>query len=83
MKDLKRIQGIKGSWPDFYPESLRVTQKSGAAMMAKSLMCVLKKLHSPTKDLTILIMVGGLASLMACSLFCPGLMPSGVKVKPR
>jgi hypothetical protein len=48
-----------------------VTLNSGAAMVAKSLMCVLKKLHNPTKDLTILIVVGGLASLMACSLFLP------------
>jgi hypothetical protein len=34
-------------------------------MVAKSLMCVLKKLHKPTKDLTILMFVGGLASLIA------------------
>jgi hypothetical protein len=43
----------------------------GAAMMAKSLMCVQKKLHNPTKDQTILM-----TSQIACSLICPGLMPS-------
>jgi len=48
----------------------------GAAMMAKSLMCVQKKLHNPTKDQTILMLVGGCASQIACSLFHPGLMPS-------
>ena len=52
-------------------------------MIAKSLMCVLKKLQRPTKDLTIFIVVGGLASLIACNLLRPGLMPSGVSVKPR
>jgi len=39
--------------------------------------------QSPTNDLMVLISVGGLASLMALSLFLLGLIPSGVKVKPR
>ncbi len=56
---------------------------NGAAIRAKSLMCVLKKLHRPTKDQIVLISVGGLASLMALSLFFPSLIPSGVSVKPR
>jgi len=56
---------------------------SGAAMVAKSLMCVRKKLQRATKDLTILTFVGGLASLIACNLFLPGLIPWGVNVKPR
>ena len=55
----------------------------GAVISAKSLMCVLKKLHRPMKDRIVLISVGGLASLMALSLFLPGLIPSGVRVKPR
>jgi hypothetical protein len=49
-----------GSGQYLYPESFLVTLKRGAAMTAKSLMCVLKKLQSPTKDLTILMFVGGL-----------------------
>ncbi len=57
--------------------------KSGAAMIAKFLMWVLKKLHNPTKDLMVLTSVGGLASLMAFNLFFPGLIPSGKSVKPR
>ena len=57
--------------------------KRGAAMMAKFLMCVQKKLHRLTKDLIVLTSVGGLASLIAFNLFLPGLMPSGVSVKPR
>ncbi len=57
--------------------------KSGAAMIAKFLMWVLKKLHNPTKDLIVLTSVGGLASLIAFNLFFHGLIPSGVSVKPR
>ncbi len=52
-------------------------------MMAKFFMCVRKKLHKPTKDRIVLTSVGGLASLIAFNLFFPGLMPSGVSVKPR
>ncbi len=56
---------------------------NGAAIRAKSLMCVLKKLHNPTKDQMVLMSVGGLGSFMALSLFFPGLIPSGVRVKTR
>jgi hypothetical protein len=54
---------------------------SGAAIIAKFLMRVLKKLHSPTKDRIGLISVGGFAFLMAFNLLLPGLMPAGVKSK--
>jgi len=52
-------------------------------MITKFLMCVLKKLHTPTKDMIVFTSVGGFASLMAISLFFPGLTPSGVSVKPK
>ncbi len=47
-----------------YPESFLVSLNKGAAMSAKSLMCVLKKLHNPMTDWMVLISVGGLASLI-------------------
>ena len=72
-----------GSGPPLYPESLRVSLNRGAAMMAKFLMCVRKKLHRPMKDQIVLTSVGGLASLIAFNLFFPGLILAGVKVKPR
>jgi len=65
------------------PESFLVRANNGAAIMAKSLICERKKLHSPKKDLTILTSVGGLASAIAWSLFVPGLTPFGVRTKPR
>jgi hypothetical protein len=52
-------------------------------MIANFFICVLKKLHKPTKEQIVLTSVGGLASLIAFNLFFPGLIPSGVKVKPR
>jgi len=52
-------------------------------MSEKSLMCIRKKLHNSTKDWMVLISLGGLASLIAFSLFFPGLIPSGVMVNPR
>ncbi len=48
-------------------------------MIAKFLICVLKKLHSPTKERIVLTSVGGFASLIAFNLFLPGLIPSGVR----
>jgi hypothetical protein len=42
-----------------YPESFLMTLKRGAAMIAKSLICVWNKLHSLTKDLTIFMFGGG------------------------
>ena len=56
---------------------------SGVAITAKSLMLVWKKLHNPTKDRIILTSAGAMAVWIALSLFLPGLMPSGVRVKPR
>jgi hypothetical protein len=52
-------------------------------MIAKFLMCVLKKLQRPTKDLIVFTSVGGLAFLIALGLFLPGLMLAGVNIKPR
>ncbi len=49
-------------------------------MMAKSLMCVWKKLHRPTKEQIILTSVGSLVCLMTLSLFFPGLIPSCVRM---
>ncbi len=54
----------------------------GAAMIAKFLMCVMKKLQSPTKEQIVFTSVGGFASLIAYLVF-PGLRPSRVRVKPR
>ncbi len=42
-----------------------------------------KKLHRPTKERIVLMSVGGLAFFMAFSLFLPGFIPAGVRVKPR
>ncbi len=60
-----------------------VRRNNRAAIMAKFFICVLKKLQSPTKDRIVFTSVGGLASLIAFSLFFPGLIPAGVSVKPR
>jgi len=60
-----------------------VRWKSGAAMIAKFLMWVWKKLHRPTNDRIVLTSVGGFASLMALSFLSPRLIASGVRVKPR
>jgi len=58
-----------GSGPSLYLESLRVNLKSGAAMIAKFFMHVLKKMQRPTKDLIVFTSVAGFAFLMALSLF--------------
>jgi hypothetical protein len=50
-----------GSSTPFYPESFLVSLKSGVAMTAKSLMCIGKKLHSPTKEQIVLTSLGALA----------------------
>ena len=52
-------------------------------MIAKFFMCVRKKLQRPTNERIVFTSVGGLAFLIAFSLFLPGLIPAGVKVKPR
>jgi hypothetical protein len=77
------VKGIRRERTDLYPESFLVTLNRGAAIIAKSLMWVRKKLQRPTKDLTIFMLVGGCASLIACNLFLPGLMPSGDSMNPR
>ncbi len=69
--------------PPLYPESFRVSLNRGAAITAKSLMCVQKKLHSPTKEQIIYTSLGAMALWIALSLFFLGLIPSGVRVKPR
>jgi len=52
-------------------------------MIAKFLMWVWKKLHGSTNDWIVLTSVGGYTSLMALTLPLPGLIPPGVRVKPR
>ncbi len=80
---MKACMAASGNGPPLYPESFWVSLNSGAAITAKSLMCVRKKLHNPTKDLIVLTSAGALAVWIALSLFLPGLMPSGVRVNPR
>ncbi len=82
-KLMKASMAAGGRGLPLYPESFRVSLNSGAAVTAKSLMCILKKLHRPMKDQIVLTSLGGLAVWMALSLFFPGLIPSGVKVKPK
>ncbi len=65
------------------PPLFRVSLKSGAAMMAKFLMWVRKKLHRPTNDLIVVTSAGVFAVSIAFSLFMLGLIPSGVKVNHR
>jgi hypothetical protein len=50
-----------GIGPPLYPESSWMSLNSGAAMTAKSLIWVRKKLHNPTKDLMVLTSAGALA----------------------
>ncbi len=76
------IAGL-GRGPPLYPESFPMSLNNGAAITAKSLMCVQKKLHNPTKVQIVLTSLGAFAVWIALSLFFPGLIPSGVRVKPR
>ena len=71
--------------PDLYLESFRISLNSGSAMSAKSFNVSSEEIAhpNPTKDQMVLISVGGLASLIAFSLFFPGFIPSGVRVNPR
>ncbi len=80
---MKAALASSGNGPPLYPESFRVSLNKGAAMIAKFLMWVRKKLQRPTKDLIVLTSAGILAVSMAFSLFLPGLIPSGVRVNPR
>ncbi len=80
---MKVFMAASGKGPPLYPESFRVSLNSGAEITAKSLMCVWKKLHNPTKDLIVLTSAGALAVWIALSLLLPGLIPSGVSVNPR
>jgi len=82
-KLMKASMDAGGRGPPLKPESFRVSLNSGPVMTAKSLMCVRKKLHRPTKDRSVLTSLGGLAVWIALILFFLGLIPSGVKVKPR
>jgi hypothetical protein len=65
------IAGL-GRGPPLYPESFQVSLNSEAAITAKSLMCILKKLHSPTKEQIVLMSLEALAVWMALSLFFAG-----------
>jgi hypothetical protein len=80
---LKACISSGGRRPFLWPESFLVTLNSGATIIAESLMWVQKKLQRPTKHLTILILVAGWASRIACSFFHFGLMLSGVNMNPR
>jgi hypothetical protein len=51
--------------PPLYPESFRVSLNSGAAITLKSLMCVRKKLQSPSKEQIVLTSLGALAIWIA------------------
>ncbi len=79
----RACSAASGRGPDLYLEPFCVSRNKGTAINVKSLMCVLKKLHNPMKDLISLISFRGLASLMALSLFFLGLIPSRVCVKPK
>ena len=61
LRELNAALASSGSGPPLYPESFRVSLKSGAATMAKFLMWVLKKLQRPTKDRIVLTSSGTLA----------------------
>ncbi len=80
---MKAAMGASGKGPPLYPESFLVSLNRGAAMIAKSLMWVQKKLQRPTNDLMVLTSAGALAVSMAFSLFLLGLILSGVRVNPR
>jgi len=71
-----------GSGLEEYPDSWQVSLNKGAANIAKSLMWLQKKLQRLTNELIDLMSMGALASLIAFSLAWPGLIPSGVRVKP-
>ena len=66
----------------FHGEFLHWSLFKGWANKWKFLMCVLKKLHSPMKERTILMDVGKGAHLVQANLSLPGVMPFGVRVKP-
>jgi hypothetical protein len=83
LKLIKASMAEFGNVPPLYPESFRVSLNRGAAITVKYLMCVRKKLHRPMKDRIVLTSLGALAVWIALSLFFSGLIPSGVKVKPR
>ncbi len=74
LRETKAALASSGNGPPLYPESFRVSLKSGAATMAKFLMWVRKKLHRPTKDLIVLTSAGVFAVSIAFSLFLPGLI---------
>jgi hypothetical protein len=80
---IKASMAYFGSGPPLQPESWRVRQNSGAAMMVTSFILVLKKLQRPMNDLIVLILMGSFVSLMTFSLFFPNLMPLGVRVNTR
>jgi hypothetical protein len=58
--------------PLMYSESFLVALLSGSQILAKSLMCALKKLHNPIKDLISSFVAGIFAFSTAFSLSLPG-----------
>jgi hypothetical protein len=65
-----------------YSESFLVALFNGSQILAKSLMCVLKKLQRPTNDLISSLVAAIFAFSAALSLSFPGLMPRGVSLNP-
>ena len=63
LRFMKAAMAASGNGPPLYPESFLVSLNNGAAMIAKSLMWVWKKLQRPTNDLMVLTLAKGSGSL--------------------
>ena len=83
LKMWKALRASPVIGPLTYGESFLVALFKGSQILLKSLIWVLKKLHNPTKDLISDLEVGILAFSTAFSLSLPGIIPSGVSLKPR
>jgi hypothetical protein len=79
----KALKALPVIGPYVYSESFLVVMFCGSQIQAKPLMSVLKKLHSPTKDLISYFGVGTFVVSTALSLSLPGLILIGVILNPR
>ncbi len=70
---MKAAMAASGKGPPLYLESFMVSLNNGAAMIAKSLMWVWKKLQRPTNDLMVLTSAKGSGSLDGLQLVLAGL----------
>ncbi len=61
LRFMKEAMASSGKGPPLYPESFLVSLNRGAAMIAKFLMWVWKKLQRPMNDLMVLTSAGALA----------------------